>query len=31
MTFGPCITTGKALYYRTFRRRTQVRRIAYTG
>jgi hypothetical protein len=31
MTFGPYMTTGKALYYTTFAGGGQVRRIAYTG
>ena len=31
MTFGPYMTTGKALYYTNFAEGGQVRRIAYTG
>jgi len=31
MTFGPYMTTGKALYYTTFAGGGEVRRIAYTG
>ena len=31
MTFGPYMTSAKALYYTTFANGGEVRRIAYTG